>query len=194
MEGQAEQGRTVLAAAARLIPPALAGPDRSPEIPAGRLLLGTLAFGTCYAVLVPGLWLVFLALLTGGELFRLLLSVLLVPVLAALGFVALLRGLLPIGLLLGALAARLPEVRWPRLLAAALLPGVDLILFQLSGLPRLVGHLLALLMDGWTLFVLQFGAPVAASVLACALVPERLLQRALGAGRTEAVVPTGGSS
>lgn len=133
-------------------------------------------------MLVPGFWMLFLLLLTGSQLLRLLLSVLLVPVLAALGFVVLLRGLLPIGLLLGALAARTPDRRGTRLLLAAILPCIDLLLFRVSGLPRLVERLLVLLMDPRALLVLQFGAPVAASVLAATLVPDRMLRRLRGGG------------
>ncbi|MBE7210550.1 MAG: hypothetical protein INR65_05980 [Gluconacetobacter diazotrophicus] len=143
-------------------------------------MLAALGAGSCYALMVPGFWALFLLLLTGSQLLRLLLSVLLVPVLAALGMWALLRGLLPDALLVGALTARLPERRWPRLLAAAVLPGVELLLFRLSGLPRLVQHLLALLVDTHALFLLQFGAPVAASMLAAALVPRRLVRRLRG--------------
>ncbi|WP_419728390.1 hypothetical protein [Lichenicola sp.] len=114
------------------------------------------------------------------ELFRwLLLSVMLVPALLGLGLLGLVKGLLPSGLLIGVIAARTPNRHWPKLLAAATIPVIDLLLLRASPLPRLLERGSLLLMDHRALFALDTIAPLTASVLVTLAFPQRLVRRLL---------------
>jgi hypothetical protein len=156
----------------------LSGPVAAPS-PA-RLVLAAAVFAAIYAVLVPGVFLVVASVLAWELLRWLLASVLLVPLLTALGLIGLLKGMLPVGLLVGAIAARTPERVWPKLLAASLLPVVDLLLLRQAMVPRLTERLMLAVMDHRALFALDTVAPLVASGLAAVMVPRRLVRWVLG--------------
>ena len=114
------------------------------------------------------------------ELFRwLLLSVMLVPALLGLGLLGLVKGLVPSGLLIGAIAARTADRHWPKLLAATTIPVIDLLLLRASPLPRLLERGSLLLMDHRALFALDTIAPLTASVLVTMAFPQRFVRRLL---------------
>ncbi len=199
MEGQAGQSPAVLGAAAQLISPLpepfqppgtppggflLSGASPGASAPVGRLLLATMVFAGLYTLLVPGALFVITALFAWELLRWLLFTVVLVPVLFGLGLLGLLKGVVPAGLLIGAVAARWPERVAPKLLVAFLLPLVDLLLLRMALLPHLLERGLLLVMDHRALWALDTMAPLAASTLAALLVPRRLLRALLGRSRS----------
>jgi len=130
-------------------------------------------------MLVPPLFLLAAAAISWETLRWLTFSVAYVPFLAGLGLFGLFKGLFFSGLLIGAVAARSPFLLWPKLLAAALVPMVDVVLLRWSFGGRLVERAAAFLMDGRALFLLDNLAPAAASLLAALLVPQSLLRLVL---------------
>ena len=143
-------------------------------------MLATLIFTVLYALCVPPVFLLMVAALTWQMLPWLLFSVVLVPVLLGIGLLGLAKGLLPAGLLIGAIAVRTPRRHWPKLLAAATVPLVDLLLLRASPLPRLLERGSLLLMDHRALLLLDTAAPLAASLLVASAVPQGLIRRLLG--------------
>ena len=166
-------------------PPSVSGsfalPIPKPSI--SRLLLATLVFAGLYAVCMPAVFLLVMAVFTWELLRWLLFAVMLVPFLLGMGLLGLLRGVLPTGLLVGAIAARTPGRHWPKLLAAATVPLVDLLLLRQFLLPRLLERGSLLLMGHGTLFLLDTVAPLAASLVTAWLIPQRLVRRLLGVRR-----------
>ena len=159
--------------------------DGSERASIGRLLVATLVFAVLYALLEPASLFAITAVFTWEMLRWLLLSVMLVPILFGFGLFGLLKGALPAGLLIGAVAVRTPDRVWPKLLAAGTLPLVDLMLLRQALPARLLEQGMRLLMDHRALFALDTMAPLAASVLAALLVPQRLVRRLrLGSART----------
>ena len=152
-----------------------------PEPSISRLLLATGVFAALYAVCMPAVFLLVMAVFTWELLRWLLFAAMLVPFLLGLGLLGLLRGVLPTALLLGAIAARTPGRHWPKLLAAATVPLVDLLLLRQFLLPRLLERGSLLLMGHGTLFLLDTAAPLAASLVTAWLIPQRLVRRLLGA-------------
>ena len=146
-------------------------------------MLATVAFAALYAVCVPAVLLPVMALFTWELMPWLLFGVMLVPALFVFGLLGLARGLLPTGLLLGAIAARTPDRHWPKLLAAATVPLVDLLLLRQFMLSRLLERGSLLLMGHGTLFLLDTAAPLLASLAAAWLIPQRLVRRMLGPPR-----------
>ena len=161
----------------------LSGAVRSRPAPVARLVLATLIFTALYVVCVPAAFLLIMAVFTWELLRWLLFSLTLVPLLLALGLFGLAKGLVPSGLLIGAIAARTPGLHWPKLLAAATVPLVDLLLLRTSTLPALLERGILLLMDHRALFLLDTAAPLAASMLVTLAVPQRLVRRLLGSDR-----------
>ena len=160
-------------------PPANSG-LRSVTVPRlSSLVLAAGVFAFLYVLLLPGLFLLVVAVFAWETLRWLLASVLLLPILTALGLVGLLKGCLPTGLLIGAIAARTPARIWPKAVAAFLLPLVDLLLLRRAMLPHLAERVLLALMDHRALFLLDTAAPLAASMLAALLVPRRLMRAML---------------
>jgi hypothetical protein len=157
--------------------------DTMEPVPAGRLLLATLVFASLYVLLVPATFVLIVAVFAWELLRWLLFSVMLVPVLFGLGVIGLAKGLIPAGLLIGVIAARTTDRLWPKLLAAALLPLVDLLLLRLSPLPRFLERGILLLMDHRALFALDTVAPLGACVLAALLVPQGLMRVLIGRRR-----------
>ena len=145
-------------------------------------MLATLIFAVLYVVCVPVAFLLIMAVFTWELLRWLLFSVMLVPLLLGLGLLGLAKGLMPAGLLIGAIAVRTPDRHWPKLLAAATVPLVDLLLLRASTLPRLLERGVLLLMDHRALFLLDTVAPLTASLLVTLALPQRLVRRLLGCG------------
>ena len=199
MEGQAEQSAVAVAETARLNRPSvperpLPPPDqpsratrdgfllpgtrpRRPTV--GRRIGATLAFAVVYLLLLVPCFFAVTALSAWQMLHWLLFGELLVPVLWALGLVGLFKGMVPCALLIGAVAVRTPELLWPKLLAAVLLPAVDLMLLRRALFPELLLRGLSFLMDPRAMIVLGTLAPLAGSGLAALLVPRRLLRKLL---------------
>ena len=182
MERQAGKGRPLLGEPRQLTttgpvaPPATSRPDR--------LVLPTLLFAAVYVTTVPAVFFLVMVVFT-WELFRwLLFSVMLVPALLGLGLLGLIKGLIPSGLLIGAIAVRTPNLHWPKLLAAATVPVIDLLLLRASPLPRLLERGTLLLMDHRALFALDTIAPLTASVLVTLAFPQRLVRRLRSGGGT----------
>jgi hypothetical protein len=140
-------------------------------------------FTVVYVTCVPAAFFLVMAIFTWQLFHWLLLSVLLVPALIGLGLFGLVKGLIPTGLLIGAVAARTPDLHWPKLLAAATVPLVDLFLLRASVLPHLIERGSLMLMDHRALFMLDTIAPAAASMLVTLAVPQRLVRRLLGRQR-----------
>ncbi len=151
----------------------------APGPPVSRLVFTTLVFAALYAVGMPAVFLLVMAVFTWELLRWLLFAIMLVPFLLGLGLLGLLKGLLPTGLLLGAVAARTPDRHWPKLLAAATVPLVDLLLLRQALPSRLLERGSLLLMGHGTLFMLDTAAPLAASMVTAWLVPQRLVRRLL---------------
>lgn len=139
-----------------------------------------MGFAIVYVVCVPAAFFVVMAVFTWQLFHWLLLSVLLVPALMGLGLFGLLKGLIPTGLLIGVIAARTPDLHWPKLLAAATIPLVDLFLLRASVLPHLIERGSLMLMDHRALFALDTVAPAAASMLVAFAFPQRLVRRLSG--------------
>lgn len=158
----------------------LSGPVPPQPVPLIRLMLATLIFTTLYVACVPMMFLLIMVVFTWELLRWLLFSVTLVPLLLGLGLLGLAKGLIPCGLLIGAIAVRTPRLHWPKLVAAATVPLVDLLLLRTSTLPALLERGILLLMDHRALFLLDTAAPLAASLLVTLAVPQRLLRRLLG--------------
>lgn len=146
-----------------------------------RRLIAALAFAIAYALLMPGCFLLIMAIFTWELLRWLLFSVMLVPLLAGIGFLGLLKGVGFSGLLIGAIAIRTPDRNSPKLLAAAAVPLVDLLLLRGNTAAHFIERGSLLLMDHRALFLLDTAAPLAASVIAASLIPRRLLRRIAGA-------------
>lgn len=144
------------------------------------MLLATLVFAAAYAACEPAVFLVLVAILAWQMMRWLLASVMLVPVLLGLGLAGLLRGSVPSGLLIGVIAARTPDRHWPKLLAALVVPAIDLLLLRLAAIPRLIERGSLLLMDHRALFALDTVAPLGASVLVAWAFPQSLVRRLLG--------------
>lgn len=140
-------------------------------------------FTVVYVACVPAAFFLVMAVFTWQLFHWLLLSILLVPALIGLGLFGLLKGLIPTGLLIGAVAARTPDLHWPKLLAAATVPLVDLFLLRTSVLPHMIERGSLMLMDHRALFVLDTIAPAAASMFVTLAVPQRLVRRLLGRQR-----------
>ena len=146
-------------------------------------MLATVVFAALYAACLPLVLLPVMALLAWELMPWLLFGIMLVPALLVFALLGLARGLLPTGLLLGAVAARTPDRHWPKLLAAATVPLVDLLLLRQFVLSRLLERGSLLLMSHGTLFLFDTAAPLMASLATAFLIPQRLVRRMLESPR-----------
>ncbi|MCQ8240467.1 hypothetical protein [Rhizosaccharibacter radicis] len=129
----------------------------------------------CASILLVGL-----EILAAWQMLSLLtLRVLLLPLLAGFGLLALGRLLLPGALLVGAAAVRWPSSRAGAMLAAFLAVGGELVILRLGAGSGWLMHALGWAMPRWQRELFATVLPLLSGVLACRLLPFGMLRRLL---------------